>query len=266
MGKRDSKEKLRTPELTPTPAYPARLQIYDAGTLRTWVVGFWKACAVFQFSITLIFVVPLIWKHQPDPTMRLFQPPTVTLLGTIPTLLLSYLTAPYVARISIHLPASARVSKSTLQSFISRPPSTTTLEIATLRVFPFARTSFVQLKDLRSLPYQPSQLANFVRVEQEVMQKAKMGVWKKMWEVLKEPRWKFYVPDGKKYVPRGTEGVWEGLARYVRGVSEREAKEAVEKVGVKVGVKKKVGLSEGEMKERVARERVRRQTARKAGR
>lgn len=55
--------------------YPASLVIYNAGDMRTSWFIFWKATAIFQFSVFTVFFTPLVFKNeaQPDPNIRLLE-------------------------------------------------------------------------------------------------------------------------------------------------------------------------------------------------
>ena len=55
--------------------YPHHLEIYDAGDLRTTFVIFWKATAVFQFGLAVVWIAPMLYKNenQPDEHVRFLQ-------------------------------------------------------------------------------------------------------------------------------------------------------------------------------------------------
>jgi hypothetical protein len=51
------------------------------------------------------------------------------------------------------------------------------------------------------------------------------GVWRRMWEVVNEPRFKFYVKEGKMFTMKtGVPGVWEEVAMRIKGQTNREVK------------------------------------------
>ena len=62
-------------------------------------------------------------------------------------------------------------------------------------------------------------MANLERIKGknwEAEQKKK-GVGRKLWNLVNEPRWKFYVKPGHAYTVRtGVPGVWEEIARVIQ--------------------------------------------------
>lgn len=75
-----------------------------------------------------------------------------------------------------------------------------------------------------------------------------------MWEVMNEPRFKFYVKEGKVYtIKTGVPGVWENIVRQIKS-------QTVSKDGKVLGLKEKV-KTKGEVTKSV--ERLRRQTMRR---
>lgn len=80
------------------------------------------------------------------------------------------------------------------------------------------------------------------------------GFWSKVWEVMNEPRFKFYVKEGKVYtIKTGVPGVWENIVRQIKS-------QTVSKDGKVLGLKEKV-KTKGEVTKSV--ERLRRQTMRR---
>jgi hypothetical protein len=160
----------------------------------------------------------------------------VIILGAIPMALMSYLTTPFVKRIAIQLPPFARQSRGHLMQFTSPAtlPPTTKLEFTTLRAFPKDRKTAVFLKELRALPKQWGRFANIERVTSEewkAMQKEK-PFWRRALEVLNEPRFKFYVKEGRNYtIKTGVPGVWENVAKAIQLQSEAAAAGAGKKMG-----------------------------------
>lgn len=101
-------------------------------------------------------------------------------------------------------------------STVPKKTANTKVEFVTLRIFPFRKTTAAFLHELRVLPPQRLRLANIELPKSDEWaqsQRAK-GVFRRMYEVLKEPRWKFYVKEGTKYTKKsGVPGVWEEVAR-----------------------------------------------------
>ena len=65
--------------------------------------------------------------------------------------LVSVLTAPFVAGVFIRLPDYARKSSEALQSFLTRLPADTRLDVQKMGFLPFPRTRSLQLSELRPL-------------------------------------------------------------------------------------------------------------------
>ncbi|KAF1830946.1 hypothetical protein BDW02DRAFT_76004 [Decorospora gaudefroyi] len=220
--------------------YKSRLLIYDAGEARTSWVSFWKATALLQFGITLVFGVPPLWKNenQPDPYVRRLQAVLVGILGTVPTLTLAYLTAPFVHQIFLKIPETARRSRQDLMRFartLSTNPTATAntrLEFVTLRIFPFRKNTTALLHELRALPPRKFRLAN---IELRLAQPEK-SFFKRVLEVLNEPRFKFHVKEGRRYTMKtGVPGVWEEVANRIKEQTVEE-----ERAGKGKGEKKMV--------------------------
>ncbi|KAL6712371.1 hypothetical protein ACN47E_000248 [Coniothyrium glycines] len=217
--------------------YKSRLLIYDAGDARTTWISFWKAMALLQFGTTLVFGVPPLWNNtnQPDPNVRKFQAILVGVLGTIPTLTLAYMTAPFVHQIFLQIPEYARGSRVNLMHFARslqnspRKTANTKIEFVTLRIFPFRKTTAAFIHELRALPPMRMRLANIElpKTEEWAERQRSKGIFKRMFEVLKEPRFKFYVKEGRAYTMKtGVPGVWEEVAKRIQEQTVTGDKEA----------------------------------------
>jgi hypothetical protein len=145
-------------------------------------------------------------------------------------LAMSYLTAPFVKRVALEIPEAARRSRDALMNFAQKMPGNTRLELTTLRAFPFPRNTGMMLSDLRALSPQKGRLANFElpkSTEWRQNQKKK-PLHLRFWEIIAEPRFKFYVKEGRNYtVTTGVPGVWENVAMTIQ---RQTHKEAVDKV------------------------------------
>jgi hypothetical protein len=159
--------------------------------------------------------------------------PTVGILGTIPTLTLAYLTAPFVHQVFLQIPEHARRNRHELLRFASslrlNPTATanTKLEFVTLRIFPFRKHTTAFLHELRALPPRKLRLANIELPKSDAWAKRQRekGVIQRMVEVVNEPRFKFYVKEGRLYTMKtGVPGVWEEVARRIQEqtVEERD--------------------------------------------
>ncbi|EDU49814.1 predicted protein [Pyrenophora tritici-repentis Pt-1C-BFP] len=226
--------------------------------------------ALLQFGTTLVFGVPPLWnnENQPDPNVRKMQAVLVGILGTIPTLTLAYLTAPFTHQIFLQIPPSARLSLPALQrharTLRTHPTATTKLEFVTLRIFPFRKHTTAFLHELRALPPSRFRLANIElpKTKEWRERQREKGRWKRVWEVLNEQRFKFYVKEGRGYTVRtGVPGVWEEVAERIREQSAG-MEEGGKGAGAR-GVKSKTGAGVREkMPALKVGERIKRQTTR----
>ncbi|KAH7119827.1 hypothetical protein B0J11DRAFT_439602 [Dendryphion nanum] len=195
--------------------------------MRSSFVGFWKATAMFQFGVCAVFLAPILLhnENQPDQDVRFWQAVGVAAAGAIPMALMSYLTTPFVKRIAMEIPPWAQNSRPLLQRFATNLPPETRLEFTTLRAFPIERTTTVLAHELRALPSQRFRFANLERVRTQAQKErwAKMNLYRKGLEIVNEPRWKFYVKEGRSYtVPTGVPGVWEEIARVIQMRTQNE--------------------------------------------
>ncbi|KAI4653411.1 hypothetical protein J4E93_001177 [Alternaria ventricosa] len=186
--------------------------------------------ALLQFGTTLVFGVPPLWnnENQPDERVRKMQAITVGILGTIPTLTLAYLTAPFVHQVFLQIPHTANYARRSrpdllrfARSLRQNPAATanTKLEFVTLRIFPFRKHTTTFLHELRALPPKKLRLANIELPKSEawVKRQREKGIFKRMLEVMSEPRFKFYVKEGRLYTMKtGVPGVWEEVAMRIK--------------------------------------------------
>ncbi|KAF2110348.1 hypothetical protein BDV96DRAFT_200791 [Lophiotrema nucula] len=205
----------------PRYGYDENFVIYDAGDLRTAWLAFWKGIALFQFGVVCVFLAPVAYhnENQPDPKQRLLQAGGVILLSIVPVAALSYLTSPFVKTIYLRLPSIARTSRPALIRWTQNLPANTEIEFTTLRAFPFKRNTAVLLKELRALPPQSWRFANLERVKGPEWRKEQKQRpwWEKFLGVLNEPRFKFYVKEGRLYTQKtGVPEVWENVARAIQ--------------------------------------------------
>jgi ribosomal protein S10 len=105
----------------------------------------------------------------------------------------------------------------------------TKIEFVTLRIFPFPKRTSAFLHELRSLPDKKLRLANIELPKTEAWAKRQRekGMFKRMLEVVNEPRFKFYVKEGRMYTMKtGVPGVWEEVANRIRDQTVAEKEEA----------------------------------------
>ncbi|KAL5114976.1 hypothetical protein ACEQ8H_007149 [Pleosporales sp. CAS-2024a] len=149
----------------------------------------------------------------------------VGVLGTIPTLTLAYVTAPFTQQVFLQIPEYARRNRNDLMHFArslaTKPIDTanTKLEFVTLRIFPFRKHTSAFLHELRALPPRKLRLAN-IEIPKTAhwakRQRAK-GILRRMYEVMNEPRFKFYIKEGRLYTMKtGVPGVWEEVAKRIQ--------------------------------------------------
>ncbi|KAF1975468.1 hypothetical protein BU23DRAFT_529980 [Bimuria novae-zelandiae CBS 107.79] len=211
--------------------YAEQIIIYEAGSNRTAFIGTWKAIALFQFGVCTVWLAPHLYlnENQPDKSVRVFQTVAVMALATLPSLILSFITAPFVTSIKLWpVPPNARHSLTALRAFVANLPPTTKLTIQTLRIFPMPKHTTVYAHELRALPPRPLRFANIVLPKSAAwrQRQAEKPLWKGLWEFIEEKRFKFYVKEGTTYTMRtGVPGVWEEVARGIRERTEREESE-----------------------------------------
>ncbi|KAG9201762.1 hypothetical protein G6514_005378 [Epicoccum nigrum] len=160
----------------------------------------------------------------------------VGVLGTIPTLTMAYVTAPFVHQVFLQIPEHARRSRHSLLNFarsLNNPANAvasanTKLEFVTLRIFPFRKNTTAFLHELRALPPMKFRLANIEipKTEEWAKRQREKGIWKRMLEVIAEPRYKFFVKEGNMFTTKtGVPGVWEEVALRIRGQTDKAVRE-----------------------------------------
>ncbi|KAJ4326419.1 hypothetical protein N0V94_000094 [Neodidymelliopsis sp. IMI 364377] len=148
---------------------------------------------------------------------------------------MAYVTAPFVHQVFLQIPEHARRSRQNLMNFarsINSPANAGTtanvkLEFVTLRIFPFRRNTSAFLHELRALPPMRFRIANIEipKSDEWAKRQREKGVLRRMWEVVNEPRFKFYVKEGKMFTMKtGVPGVWEEVAMRIKGQTNREVK------------------------------------------
>lgn len=192
---------------------------------------------------------------------------------------MAYVTAPFVHQVFLQIPEHARRSRHNLLNFarsLNNPVNAsatvnTKLEFVTLRIFPFRKNTTAFLHELRALPPMKFRLANLEipkSAEWAQRQRAK-GVWKRMLEVIAEPRFKFFVKEGKMFTAKtGVPGVWEEVATRIKGQTTRAGKEEATAVTGPRGAIRRPAVQSPVVLRRpikqVEEARVKRQTARSA--
>lgn len=192
---------------------------------------------------------------------------------------MAYVTAPFVHQVFLQIPEHARRSRHNLLNFarsLNNPANADStanvkLEFVTLRIFPFRRNTSAFLHELRALPPRKFRLANIEIPKNDdwARRQREKGIWRRMLEVVNEPRFKFFVKEGKMFTMKtGVPGVWEEVAMRIKGQTNREVKGGkAEKAaaGVRGSIRRPVVKGPVVLRrppEQVEEARVRRQTAR----
>lgn len=191
---------------------------------------------------------------------------------------MAYVTAPFVHQVFLQIPDHARRSRHQLLLFarsLNNPATSdstanTKLEFVTLRIFPFRKNTTAFLHELRALPSKRFRLANLEipKTAAWAQRQREKGVWKRMLEVIAEPRFKFFVKEGKMFTAKtGVPGVWEEVAMRIRGQTTKAIKEENRALTGPSGAIRRPAVRGPVVLKRPARvvdeTRVKRQTARK---
>jgi hypothetical protein len=133
-------------------------------------------------------------------------------------LFIALTASPWVASVRLKLPATARVSRDALLRFCENPAMSTPIELTTVRMNGFQKTTYTILGELRPVKKSWS-IANMERiVDKDLQQKrstyAKLSAW------MKEPRNEFFVggEEGvrKAGIPKAWPMIWESIQRNAR--------------------------------------------------
>ncbi|KAK7189353.1 hypothetical protein DPSP01_013950 [Paraphaeosphaeria sporulosa] len=206
--------------------YAEQIVVYEAGSNRTAFIGTWKAIALFQFGVCTVWLAPHLYlnQNQPDKSVRVFQTVGVMALATIPSIILSFITAPFVTSIKLWpIPPHARHSLTALRSFAANLPATTKLTFQTLRIFPMPKHTTIYAHELRALPPRKFRFANIELPKSAAwaQRQREKSLFKRAWEFVEERRFKFYVKEGVAYTMKtGVPGVWEEVARGIKARTE----------------------------------------------
>lgn len=149
---------------------------------------------------------------------------------------MAYVTAPFVHQVFLQIPEHARRSRHNLMNFarsLNMPANASTtanvkLEFVTLRIFPFRKNTTAFLHELRALPSRKFRLANIEipKTDDWAQRHRAKGIWRRVLEVIAEPRYKFFVKEGKMFTAKtGVPGVWEEVAMRIKGQTNKAVKE-----------------------------------------
>ncbi|OMP81651.1 hypothetical protein BK809_0002644, partial [Diplodia seriata] len=181
------------------PVFPERLLIYNAGTGKTTWIAFTKLGTVVFFAFGCLVIAPRLHAHPDSPW---WAAPAAILLTPLPLIITAALTSPFVNSIYLHLPHYARQSRPLLHRFAAAPPPDSLLDIRTVRLNGFWKTTGTTVGELRVLPPRRGfwhGLANVERVPRvanangKVMKKEKKGLLQRFATLFVEPRRRFYI-------------------------------------------------------------------------
>jgi hypothetical protein len=113
-------------------------------------------------------------------------------------------------------------------------PPTTRIRFLTLRVFPIGKFTTNLLSELRALPPHKLRFANIVMPKTDAWrERQRQKSWGlRLWELLKEPRYKFFVKEGRTFTVRsGVPGVWEEVAKRIKEQTVEEGRGGGKAVG-----------------------------------
>ncbi|PQE06242.1 4-coumarate- ligase 2 protein [Rutstroemia sp. NJR-2017a BBW] len=183
-------------------AYPIRLLIYHSGTGRTVFLGCLKVTTIFIFAFFSLVVAPA--HFYADEEQPKWVAPTVLLCGTIPMVVVAYLSSPFVNYIHLILPTFARTSRDLMLRYSKNPPKDAMLDVTTMNFIGKPRVSRVYISDLRPTK-QRLGIVNYVRDTKEINKS-------RSWWMGRAVR-VFGVHSGTGKV-RGGEA-WENIARKI---------------------------------------------------
>jgi hypothetical protein len=144
----------------------------------------------------------------------------------------------------------------------SKPALTanTKLEFVTLRIFPFRKKTSNFLHELRALPPKKMRLANIELPKSEdwAKRQREKGIFRRMLEVISEPRYKFYVKEGRTYTMKtGVPGVWEEVAKRIQVQTDAESD------APQLAQSTQRPIARRPVQRSIPQEKIKRQTARK---
>ncbi|KAF2402711.1 hypothetical protein EJ06DRAFT_505668 [Trichodelitschia bisporula] len=191
--------------------YPESLLIFNNGAFKSSLVATIKVATVCFFAGSCLFLAPRYVIAEEEANWK--AGPAV-LLGAVPMLVVSTLTAPYVATVRMQLPSHARLSRQALMRFCNNLPHKTPLEFATVRLSGMQKTTATTVGELHPLKPRIGRIANIVRVIPGIQDKT--SLWAKMSVWVREPRNKFFV-DGMEGIRRSrAPGVWELVMKEIK--------------------------------------------------
>ncbi|KFX92962.1 hypothetical protein O988_07068, partial [Pseudogymnoascus sp. VKM F-3808] len=130
------------PSKPPTgkPIYPVRLPIYHAGMAPTVVVGFMRVSSIIALCLPLPFLV----SGHTDVT-------SIFLTSAAAFIISSYVCAPRVVAVYLHLPSYTRYSPELLNRYVASLPKTAEIDIKTINAAGIPQTATLAVGDLAAV-------------------------------------------------------------------------------------------------------------------
>jgi hypothetical protein len=125
------------------------LNVYQAGQIRTVLVGMTRVVTIVIFGLGIFIVAPRMYF---DPDTSMWWVPGVVVGSAIPLVVLALLSAPYVSTIRVLLPSYAKKNHDALMRFAENVPDDTRVMLQSMRWLPWPTHKGVFFGDLRRLP------------------------------------------------------------------------------------------------------------------
>lgn len=138
----------RTDKSTTVSAPLNDLCVYQAGQVRTLVVGLTRVVTLVVFGLGFV-AAPNMYYH---PDTSNWWVPGVIAGSAIPMVVLTLISAPFVSTIRVQIPPSAKRSQQALMQWASNIPPETRLELQSMRFLPWPKHRSIRISDLRRLP------------------------------------------------------------------------------------------------------------------
>ncbi|OBT82028.1 hypothetical protein VE02_09437 [Pseudogymnoascus sp. 03VT05] len=143
------------PSKSPTgkPIYPVRLPIYHAGMAPTVIVGFMRVSSILSLSLPVPF---LLFGHT--------EVTSTLLTAAVAFIISSYVCAPRVVAMYLHLPSYTRYSPDLLNRYVASLPKTAEVDIKTINAAGIPQTTTLAVGDLAAVDRFRLNAVNFRRV------------------------------------------------------------------------------------------------------
>ncbi|KFY69089.1 hypothetical protein V496_00548 [Pseudogymnoascus sp. VKM F-4515 (FW-2607)] len=213
------------PSKPPTgkPIYPVRLPIYHAGTAPTVVVGFMRVSSIISLTLPVPF---LLFGHTD------VAPTFITAVAAF--IISSYVCAPRVVAIYLHLPSYTRYSPELLNRYVASLPKTAEVDIKTINAAGIPQTTTLPVGDLAPVDNFRLNAVNICRVRSPEARPWWVG--KGFW--AGRGAWDFTVSELRTRKGLKMAWVWDAIAERVRegrfaGATAPRVSEAVQATAVK---------------------------------